>query len=107
MHGSATQGIGPPTIGCSPARLCVGKNRIGGSASCEPLFVQRRLRPASYNTSDGIPCGGTHILEARTTAIIAKLPDENQSAADKSLPPLEKGQTERFDETRLKDVTKH
>src|ERR1700730_9177442 len=48
-------------IGCSPARLCVGKNRIGGSASCETLFVQQRLRSASHSTSDGT-LSGTRIL---------------------------------------------
>ncbi len=58
---SATQVTGQPTIGCSPAQLRVAKNRIGGSASCEPLFVQQRLRSASHSTSDGT-LSGTRIL---------------------------------------------
>src|ERR1700730_11636685 len=61
MRGAATQVTGQPTIGCSPAQLRVAKNRIGGSASCEPLFVQQRLRSASHSTSDGT-LSGTRIL---------------------------------------------
>ena len=61
IHGAGPRVIGRPMIGCSPAQLLVGKNHIGGSASCELLFVQRRLRSASHSTSDGT-LSGTPIL---------------------------------------------
>jgi len=35
------------------SRLCVGKNHIGGSASCEALSVRRRQGSGSHSTLDG------------------------------------------------------
>jgi hypothetical protein len=47
--------------GCSPAQPRVGKNHIGGNASCELLFVQRPLGSGSHSASDGT-LSGTPIL---------------------------------------------